>query len=76
MSSDEGVEGVDERRQSQRAQHSSEPPRQPDLGQEDDTPARFAGDGHRVAADDPPALGASVLRHRGKQVTGRLVRKW
>jgi hypothetical protein len=74
--SEERVEAVDERSQSTRAEHRSKPSGQPDLGQEDDPPARLAGNGQPAGADDPPAFGTSVLRHRGEQAAGFLVRKW
>jgi hypothetical protein len=74
--SEELIERVNERRQSTRTQHEPEPPRERDLGQEHDTPAAVASEGHPIAADDPPAFCTSVLWHHGQQATGFLVRKW
>jgi hypothetical protein len=73
--SDERVQGIDQRSQSARGQHTAGPSREPQLRQQHDAPTPLAGDRDLVATDNPPAFGPSGRRHRGKQVACLLGRK-
>jgi hypothetical protein len=69
----EPVEGVDDRRRAERAQHASETTGDPDLLEERHAASCIPRYRRAVAEDEPPTFVPRVVDHGGKEASGLVI---